>query len=216
MRREWEPEDLIACWTLIDAGWALIANKRGPTRLGFALSLKYFELEARFPHHAGEIPQAAVEYVSSQVKVEPDVLGSYKFSGRTFEYHRSQIRNALGFREATVADENYLSQWLAEEVCPVELREERLREALLARCRAERIEPPSPSRAGRILGRARAAAEQQFCESTVSRLSNESVACLEELISDDDPQRSVVRSRGVLGELKADPEQLGVETGCKR
>lgn len=212
MRREWEPDDLIACWTLIDADWTLVSNKRGPTRLGFALSLKFFELEARFPRHAGEIPQAAVEYVASQVKVEPDMLGRYKFSGRTFEYHRSQIRNALDFREATVADEDDLSRWLAEEVCMLELREERLREAVPARCRAERIEPPSLSRIERILGSARAAAEQKFCQTTVSRLPSESIARLEELIADESPQSSVVRGRGVLGELKSDPEQLGVET----
>ncbi len=49
MRREWEPEDLVACWTLIQADRELIANKSGATRLGFALLLKYFELEGRFP-----------------------------------------------------------------------------------------------------------------------------------------------------------------------
>jgi DNA invertase Pin-like site-specific DNA recombinase len=54
MRREWEPEDLIACWTLGEADWKLLANKRGATRLGFALVLKFFELEARFPRHVGE------------------------------------------------------------------------------------------------------------------------------------------------------------------
>jgi hypothetical protein len=26
MRREWDPEDLIACWTLVDDDWALVAN----------------------------------------------------------------------------------------------------------------------------------------------------------------------------------------------
>lgn len=95
MRREWHPEDLIACWTLIDTDWPLVGNKTGPTRLGFALSLKFFELEARFPCHAGEIPPAAVEYVASQVKVEPETLARYRFSGRTFEYHRAQIRHNL-------------------------------------------------------------------------------------------------------------------------
>ena len=99
MRREWDPEDLIACWTLIEADWTLLGNKTGPTRLGFALSLKFFELEARFPRHAGEIPQAAVEYVASQVKADAGMLASYRFSGRTFEYHRAQIRRAFGFRE---------------------------------------------------------------------------------------------------------------------
>ena len=52
MRREWDVENLIACWTLV-------GNMIGPARLGLALSLKLFELEARFPRHAGEIPPAA-------------------------------------------------------------------------------------------------------------------------------------------------------------
>ena len=37
MRREWEPEDLIACWTLVDGDAGLVGNKSGPTRLGFVL-----------------------------------------------------------------------------------------------------------------------------------------------------------------------------------
>ena len=63
MRREWEPEDLIAGWTLLDDDWVLVGNKTGVTRLGFGLLLKFFELEGRFPRHAGEIPKAAVDYV---------------------------------------------------------------------------------------------------------------------------------------------------------
>jgi len=49
MRREWATDDLIAWWTLVDADGDLIANKTGATRLGFALMLKFFELDARFP-----------------------------------------------------------------------------------------------------------------------------------------------------------------------
>jgi hypothetical protein len=60
MRREWEPEALIECWTLVDDDWELIAKKCGRTRLGFAVVLKFFELEGRFPRHAGEVPKAAV------------------------------------------------------------------------------------------------------------------------------------------------------------
>ncbi|PZS29810.1 MAG: hypothetical protein DLM61_12165 [Pseudonocardiales bacterium] len=40
MRREWEPEDLIAHWTLVDPDWELIANKSGAPRLGFTAVLK--------------------------------------------------------------------------------------------------------------------------------------------------------------------------------
>ncbi|MFE6732159.1 hypothetical protein [Streptomyces californicus] len=49
MRQEWSPEDVVACWTLVDGDWDLVANKTGPTRLGFCLMLKFFELEGRFP-----------------------------------------------------------------------------------------------------------------------------------------------------------------------
>src|SRR5450755_2816846 len=146
MKREWQPEELIECWTLLGRDRRLVANKTGATRLGFAMLLKFFELEARFPPAAADLPPAAVEYMAAQVKVPPGALDSYQWSGSTIEYHRAQIRAELGFREATVDDEQLLSGWLAAEVCPVELGEERQREALLGRCRSERIEPPALSR----------------------------------------------------------------------
>lgn len=114
MRREWEPEELIACWTLLDADRNLLANKSGATRLGFVALLKFFELEGRFPRHHAEVPPAAVSYLASQVGVEPGLFEDYSFEGRTVEYHRAQVRAALGFREATRADEEDLASWLAE------------------------------------------------------------------------------------------------------
>jgi len=119
MRREWEPEDLVADWTLVEHDEReLVAYKRGSTRLGFALMLKYFEIEGRFPRHGGELPPAAVGYVARQVGVDPAELASYEWSGRTVEYHRSQIRTALGFRRFTEDDEGKLAGWLAEEIAP--------------------------------------------------------------------------------------------------
>jgi hypothetical protein len=46
---EWSAQDLVASWTLV-------GNKTGPTRLGFAVLLKFFEIAARFPSVAGEVP----------------------------------------------------------------------------------------------------------------------------------------------------------------
>ena len=56
MREHWELEDLIASWTLDEDDWLLLANKTGATRLGFALLLKFFDLEGRFPADASELP----------------------------------------------------------------------------------------------------------------------------------------------------------------
>lgn len=60
MRQEWSPEELLANWTLVDGDWHLVANRSGATRLGFSLSLKFFELAGRFPGVLEEVPLAAV------------------------------------------------------------------------------------------------------------------------------------------------------------
>jgi hypothetical protein len=159
----------------------LVGNKTGLTRLGFALLLKFFELEARFPRSAGELPPAALAYVAEQVKVGAGELAAYRWDGRTIEYHRAQVRAAFGFREFTRGDGDKLADWLASDVCPVELRDEQLREALLVRCRAERIEPPG--RVERIVGSARATFERQFCDRIVSRLDERCSARLEALLT---------------------------------
>jgi hypothetical protein len=220
VRRERAPEDLIACWTLVEADWDLVGNKAGATRLGFALLLKFFELEGRFPRHAGELPRQVVDYLAEQVKVAPARLAEYAWTGRTIEYHRAQIRHALGFRECTVEDETRLTAWLAEEVCPSELGEERRREAVLARCRATCLEPPAPSRLERILRAARATAEERFCAQTVARLPPQAVERLEALaamasgedLDGEGGGDDTLAGRSLLAELKADPGPLGLET----
>ncbi|MFI9438351.1 DUF4158 domain-containing protein [Streptosporangium sp. NPDC052375] len=83
MRQEWEPEELIAAWTLLDSDWDLVGNKTGATRLGFGLLLKFFEQEGRFPRHAGEVPRAAVDYMAGQVKVDAALFSEYRWSGST-------------------------------------------------------------------------------------------------------------------------------------
>ncbi len=117
VRQEWSPEDVVACWTLVDGDWDLVANKSGPTRLGFGLMLKFFDVEGRFPEFVEEFPQAAVEYVAGLVKVPAGELAKYDLAGA--KRHRKQIREALGFRPATLADEETLTAWLAADVCPV-------------------------------------------------------------------------------------------------
>ncbi|MEU1387355.1 MULTISPECIES: Tn3 family transposase [unclassified Nonomuraea] len=234
MRREWELEDLIECWTLDEEEFALLANKSGATRLGFGLMLKFFELEARLPRRE-DIPRAAVEFMAGQVKVDAELFAAYDWSGRTIEYHRAQIRKFHDFREPTVGDEDKLADWLATKICPVEMSRDRLRGALLARCREDRIEPPKTTRIERVLGAAEAMFERNFTATTVQRLSFESVGKLEELIvaepapagapvaGQDAPEGDATQGdgqaqvagggrRAFLQELKEDPGPLQLET----
>jgi hypothetical protein len=112
MRREWELEDLIACWTLDEEEFTLLANKSGATRLGFAVLLKYFEQEARFPRRE-DVPRAAVDFVAGQVKVGPELFADYDFTSRQAANHRGQVRDFHKFAKATVQDEDGLAVWLS-------------------------------------------------------------------------------------------------------
>ena len=213
MRREWQPEELIDCWTLVDRDWELVANKTGATRLGFALLLKFFELEGRFPAHAAELPPAAVEYVAGPVKVAASELGQYEWSGRTIKYHRAQIREASGFREPTRADEDRLARWLADEVCPGELSEERQRTALLARCREERLEPPG--RIGRLLGSARGSRTSGSAPAPSPGSTSWPWSALRSSSPKTSPAASGEAAGGgpgLFAELRADPGPPGLES----
>ncbi|MDP9843186.1 hypothetical protein J2853_002397 [Streptosporangium lutulentum] len=205
MRQEWASEDVVACWTLVDSDWDLVANKTGPTRLGFSLTLKFFELEGRFPEFVEEFPPAAVDYVAGLVKVPAAEFAKYALTGRTAEYHRKQIREALGFRPATRADEERLMAWLAVEVCPVELVEARLREALLVQCRADRIEPPG--RVDRIISAAQTRAEKTFCTRAAERLGDAGTSRLLTLAAEGNEDGTAL-----LASLKRDPGAVGLDS----
>jgi len=132
VRGEWSPEGLVESWTLLGDDWKRVGNKSGATRLGFAALLKFFELEARFPRAASDVPPGAVAYVAEQVGVPAARFADYWQAVRTVKRHRVEIRGVFGFREATRADET-LTAWLTEEGCPVELGADELVDAVLVR-----------------------------------------------------------------------------------
>ncbi|MCW2877281.1 MAG: transposase Tn3 family protein, partial [Sphaerisporangium sp.] len=175
----------------------------------------FFELEARFPRRE-DVPRAAVDFMAGQVKVDAELFGDYAWSGRTIEYHRKEVRDFHGFRPVTVADEEKLVFWLAADICSKEMSRDRLRAALLARCRQEKIEPPTPGRIERLLGSAESMFERQFAERTLHRLPLVSVTRLEELVAVGDPDDAAAGSvggrRAFLQELKEDPGPLTLDT----
>lgn len=120
-------DELVEHWTVLEDELELVAGKRGPTRLGFALLLKYYTRHGRFPRGRAEFADEVVGYVARQVKVPASELGLYDWTGRTIEYHRAQIRDHLGFRVCGVVDAEKLTQWLVAEVAHAERHPDRVR-----------------------------------------------------------------------------------------
>jgi len=86
MKRDWNADELVEHWTLLPGEKALLANKTGPTRLGFAVLLKFFQHEGCFPQGPQEVPAVIVEFLARQVGVDPSQWPGYRWQGRTIEY----------------------------------------------------------------------------------------------------------------------------------
>ena len=165
-------DELVERWTVLADDQDLIAGKRGATRLGFALLLKFFTQYGRFPEGRSELPDEAVEFVARQVKVPASDLGFYEWSNSSsLKYHRAQIRRHFGFRECSVADQEKLMDWLAAHVANAERDRDKVRAELFRRCREERIEPPTPDRVSRIVRSALHKAEQKWFTVIASRIA---------------------------------------------
>jgi len=174
-------------WTLRAAERALLGNKSGATRLGFAVLLKLFQVEGRFPRCPEDVPLAAVETIAGQSGVPAAAWRSYDWNGRAIRYHRAQIRTALGFREATEQDVAALARWLEDQVLALERRPDRLLTAARERCRALYVEPPSPERLERLVRSALHRQEEMFCAALLARLPPETAVGLDALLRASDP-----------------------------
>jgi TnpA family transposase len=183
MKRQWENEELIEYWMLSVWDLAQLGNKTGATRLGFAVLLKFFQREGRFPASKTEVPGAVIAFVATQVGVEPEAYLQYDWQSRSIEYHRADIRKLFDFRVSTVADGELMKQWLITEVLPQEHQEERLREEAYAWFRREHLEAPTPDRLTRLIRSAVHTFEHQLYETTLARLPESTQAALDALLA---------------------------------
>lgn len=65
MKRQWETEELVEHWTLDVEDSALLGNKTGATRLGFAVLLKFFRREGRIHQHKNEVLALVIPYLET-------------------------------------------------------------------------------------------------------------------------------------------------------
>ncbi|HRH44988.1 MAG TPA: DUF4158 domain-containing protein [Pyrinomonadaceae bacterium] len=227
MKQDWTEEELIEHWTLEPRDYQLLANRTGITRLGFAVQLKYFQLEARFPNTSAEIPATVIAYLAKQLKLVSRIFAEYDWQSRSATYHRQLIREKFGFREATLLDQEAAVNWLISEILPFETNQERYFSALLQYFRDWKIEPPTPEQIQRLTSSADSRFDDSFAEQIYQRLPPDSVtkltALLEKLQLEDTSQKlknkeeksnlgKTFSSISVLTWLRGEPDQLKLET----
>ncbi len=221
LKDHWELDELIEHWTLLPEELELLINKTGVARLGFAVLLKYFQLEVHFPTHKPTIPTSVIEHVAAQVKVSPAQYQRYDWIGRTARFHKRQIREFLGFREARTSDTKGIVDWLTDNVLNRESNPHSLQQIVRERFWSLKIEPPTSGRIERLVRSAIRTYESRFFEETTDKLSFTCRHQLDALLvtsdkseTSDDQQTSDLPT-SPLSELNAEPGRSSVNSVLK-
>jgi hypothetical protein len=219
MKRAWHSDELGHCWTLSSDELELLGNKMGATRLRFAVLLKAFQFDGRFPDRRGDIAGSVVAHLASQVGVEAETYFDSEWSERTERHQRAEIRTFCGFRPFRTRDESPLIAWLSPRVVSFNSEAEALKLAAYDHLRSRRIEPPAPDRLRRLLGMTVREREEQFVKQTFGQLSPQTRAALDALVrrqmseSDGDAEQGTLFSlRSDLAVIKEGAGALKVET----
>ncbi|UJB73025.1 Tn3 family transposase (plasmid) [Acaryochloris sp. 'Moss Beach'] len=218
MQRYWEPEELVEYFTLmpheLDAIPKDSTNASDHNRLGFAVLLKYFQLEARFPQHRQDISKSVVQFIAQQLNLSPNIFSNYTWLGRVFERHRRKIRQLWGFKRSTFQHKQKLKQWLGEKILPLGLHLNSIREQVYQRLRHLKLEPPSPKELTRLISSATRHHERDFCRTISVRLPAATRKKMDALLDTEytpNAEDSQFRQSDFT-RLKADPGRLGLKS----
>lgn len=214
MKQTWELEELIEHFTVIPEEMRLIGNKYGSTRLGFAVSLKFFQYQGRFPKGRQEINQEIIEYVAKQVGVSADSFQEYDWNGRSIKYHRAQIREFMGFRESTSEDMEQIKLWLQTKILPQEMQIDRIREHVLHHLRQQQLIPPTHDQLERNIKSATRQYEEHISNTIFMQLSEHSKSQLDAFIRTWSRTELLEENETILSfrELVSDPGRIGLDS----
>jgi Domain of unknown function (DUF4158) len=170
VKRIWSEDELHEHWSLSPEEQALLTRKTSRGQLGFALLLKTFALETRFPRDRDDLPPAVIESLALQLRTPPETLDTYDWHGHTGCNHRQAMRDWLGFRTPTADDAAQLVAWLRPDILPTAPTEAPVVDVALTWYREQGMEPPASAFLRRLLRSTLRTHETEFCTQCAAQL----------------------------------------------
>ena len=211
MKVSWTVEELAQDFTLQADEREFLGLNKPHNQLGKAILLKVFQYEGRFPQEKQEIPEILIEFIAQQLYVSPKVWSAYQWNGRRMKEHRPDIREWLGFRRASVADQKVVRDWLVNEVLPDEFRPSHLREMVYEYLYEHQLEPPSEDQIERLINSALHHYQSGFFEQTYAKLPQVSRLRLRNLLSEASNWTEQMSGYPLLHEMKLGPGAADVK-----
>lgn len=213
MKRDWQISELQEHWTLQSGELALLENKNDENRLGFALLLKFFLYEGRFPETKNEIPKKCVGFVGEQIAVSIEAFYKYfEYStfNRTVKYQRAEIRKFTGFRECTVADSDKMTKWLRNNILPHGNTEEQVKSAAYNRFMELLIEPPEKTRMDRLVRSAIKSHDKLVLQRIMNNIPKAAIPWFDALLENQEDQPSDSKALN-MSDLRDEPGKANVK-----
>ncbi len=220
MKRHWNEQELVEQWTLTVTEKQHVNQRTDRGRIGFAVFLKFLQIEGRFPLYHREVPWVAVDFLAQQLGLTGSAWLDFPMKGSSNERVRAEIRACLGFHPVTVADAEQLQHYLLEHVLPQDQEARHLRSAALDWCREHKIEPPSNDRLDRIMKSAVYSFETAFFTAIKEKISPTARHHLNQLLIDSELDKDLFSSEqesdwSVFSKLKTDPGRVGLASVLK-
>lgn len=217
MKRNWSDDELQEFWSLSPDELALLPSKSAARRLGFALQLKFLQIQGQFPDYRRELPALAIRFVAEQLGGHAKHFSSYDIDGRTARRDRSLIRDALKYRASNDNDSRLMLLWLTTEILPRGPELTHLDDLVIGWFKEQRVEVPAEAYRQRFVRSALKNFEDDLCSGIAKKLSKSSKEMIDRLVSGADGEDVVpvvdnTRRAATLADLKADPRRPSLDT----
>src|SRR5579859_5990306 len=97
-----------------------ISHHTKENKLAFAVMLKFFQLEGKYPTSYDIIDQTMTNSIAMQLNLNSNIINfnNYDWNNRTIKRFRQEIRLLLGYHKPTIVDSKKLITWLIEHILP--------------------------------------------------------------------------------------------------
>lgn len=159
-------------------------------KLGFAILLKYFKLENRYPKHIKYIDPLMLNTIANQLNISVVIINTFDWEGRSTKRFRQEIRQLLGYRKATLTDISDLKIWLTENVFHNAVKRSQRVEYAYTYFRENKIEPFTSKELEKHVHSAHHEFEQQLFSLICNAITEQSKSLmdnlLDEILDEDD------------------------------
>ena len=161
------------------------SNNPEKNRLAFAVMLKFFQTNGRYPIKKDTIDPMIISSLATQLKISSVLFEPIYLGTRVSERFRKKIRGFLGYRIAKLSDAETLIIWLIDQSQNGLYTMPQYREKAHDFFKENKLEPFTTERVDRYIRSAIHRFEKQFFSDIIKQLSPKSVKLVNDLLCND-------------------------------